>query len=128
MKIKTLNIVETAYRATLEEQDDTILWLSRSLQGAGAEVDVLLKGAAVSYAVTAQDASGLAFGSERQTQPPRLAVEIAKLVAGGATVYLVEEDLAERGIVGEELVAGVERIRVGAVAPLVAGYDRIWHW
>jgi hypothetical protein len=128
MKIKTLNIVETAYRATLEEQDDTILWLSRSLQGAGAEIDVLLKGAAVSYAVTAQDASGLAFGAERQTEPPRLADEIAKLVAGGATVYLVEDDLVERGILAEEIIPGVERIGAAALAPLVAGYDRIWHW
>jgi intracellular sulfur oxidation DsrE/DsrF family protein len=128
MKIKTLNIVETAYRATLEEQDDTILWLSRSLQSAGAEVDVLLKGAAVSYAVAAQDASGLAFGAERQTQPPRLADEIAKLVAGGAKVYLVAEDLAERGIAGEELVAGVRHVDTAALARLVAGYDRIWHW
>jgi sulfur relay (sulfurtransferase) DsrF/TusC family protein len=126
--MKTLNIVETAYRATLEEQDDTILWLSRSLQAAGAKVDVLLKGAAVSYALAAQDASGLALGTESQTQPPRLADDIAKLLAGGAAVYIVEDDLAERGIVGEEIVEGVERIRGTALAPLIAGYDRIWHW
>ncbi|HVY64624.1 MAG TPA: DsrE family protein [Gammaproteobacteria bacterium] len=128
MRIKTLSIVETAYRATLEEQDDTILWLNRSLQGAGADVDLLLKGNAVNYAVAEQDASGLAFGAERQTQPPRLADDVAKLIAAGAAVYIVDEDAVERGIRNDELLPGVQRVGTAGVAPLIAGYDRVWHW
>jgi hypothetical protein len=128
MRIKTLSIVETAYRATLEEQDDTILWLNRSLQNAGAEVDVLLKGNAVNYAVLAQDAGGLAFGAERQTQPPRLADDVARLIAAGAAVYIVDEDAIERGIRQDELLPGVKRVGIAAVAPLLVGYDCVWYW
>lgn len=94
MAHRYLAIVETAYRATLEEQDDPVLWLVQSLRGAGTEVDVLLRGSAVSYGVQAQDAAGLQFGERRQTQPPRLAHDVRALAAKGAQLFYVEDRCA----------------------------------
>lgn len=126
--MKALNIIETAYRATLEEQDDTIVWITHAMKGAGANLDVLLRGNAVNYGVKTQDASGLAFGAERQNQPPRVAEDVAKLVSKGVAVYVVDEDLVDRGIERAALIEGLETITRGRIAGLIGKYDQVWHW
>jgi sulfur relay (sulfurtransferase) DsrF/TusC family protein len=126
--MKALNIVETAYRATIEEQDDTIVWLTHAMKGAGAEIDVLLRGNAVNYGIKGQDASGLSFGAKKQTHPPDLAGDLERLMGKGSSVYLVEEDLAERGIDASELISGIKTVRKDGLASLLNGYDQIWHW
>jgi sulfur relay (sulfurtransferase) DsrF/TusC family protein len=128
MPKKVLNIIATAYRATLEEQDDTIVWLSHALRGAGAELDVLLRANAVNYAVKGQDASGLAFGARRQTQPPRVDEDVAKLIGKGVKVFVVEDDLRERGIEHDALVAGVEGVARAALPKLLGSYAQVWQW
>ena len=126
--MKALNIIESAYRATVEEQDDTIVWLTHALNAAGADLAVLLRGNAVNYAARGQDAAGLAFGGWRQTQPPRIADDIASLVAKGVAVYVLSEDLAGRGLEAGDLVSGLERITREGLPDLFAVHDQVWHW
>jgi intracellular sulfur oxidation DsrE/DsrF family protein len=126
--MKVLNIVEAAYRGTLEEQDDTIIWICHALKGVSADIDVLLRGNAVNCAVKAQDASGLSFGGAEQTQPPKLADDLAKLKGKGVKIYVVEDALRERGIEANELIDGMDLIARSKVANLFASYDQIWHW
>ncbi|MGH7109380.1 MAG: hypothetical protein ACREFK_03025 [Stellaceae bacterium] len=126
--MKTLSIIESAYRATIEEQDDTIVWLHGAMRGAGADLALLLRGNAVNYLVERQDAGGLAFGAWRQTQPPRLAADLAGIAAKGVEIRYVAEDAAERGIARDELVAGAEPVARAAIVDLIGRYDRIWYW
>ena len=67
-------------------------------------------------------------GAVKQTQPAPLADDLAKLVAKGVRVYLVEEDVAERGIDPSELIAGLEPVSRAGVAKLFAAFDQVWHW
>jgi hypothetical protein len=128
MPKRILQVIQSAYRGTLEEQDDTVVWITHAMKGAGAELGVLLRGAAVNYAVRGQDASGLAFGERRQTQPPRIAEDVAALVAKGVEVRYVEDDAEERGLSREELVAGVAPVRFSELPRLFESYDQVWSW
>ena len=126
--MKALNIIETAYRATLEEQDDPVVWITHAMKGAGADLNVLLRGNAVNYAVKAQGVSPLAIGGRQQKQAPHLADDISGLVGKGVEVYIVKEDLAERGLEDEELIGGLNAISSSEVPALLENYDQVWHW
>ena len=125
---KTLSIVECAYRGTIEEQDDTVLWFNQAMVNAGFEVDVLLRSNAVHYAVRGQDASGLRFGAAALDNPPHIDKDVEWFQGKNRTVYVVAEDLAERGIDRAELVPTTKVIARTEVAKVITGYDRVYNW
>jgi len=128
MAKRILQVVESAYRATLEEQDDTVLWITSAMKGAGGELDVLLRGNAVNYLVRGQDATGLAFGAKKQTQPPRLEEDVTKLIDKGVRVFVVADDLAERGLERNDLIPGPKPVSRDELPKLFESYDLVWSW
>ena len=102
--MKTLQVLETAYRATVEEQDDTIVWLTHAMKGAGGEFGLLLTGNAVCYAVQEQRAPALTLGAWTQSHAAELAADVAALGVKGVPIYAVEEDLEERGLLDSQLL------------------------
>ena len=129
MAKKTLNIVESAYRAVIEEQDDTILWLLAAMRGAGAEHTVVLRGNAVNYAVAGQGAPGLTIGGWTQTQAPRMDNDVIDLIKKHKIpVFVIEEDLAARGIERGELISGVELLSSKMLPRRMAEYQLVSHW
>ena len=125
---KILSIVETAYRATIEEQDDTILWLNHMLKNGGADISVLLRANAVNYAVKGQDASGLAFGERKMTHPPEIDKDVESMIQKGVPVYLVDEDARDRGLVDGNLIGGIKKISRRELPELIDQHDQVWHW
>jgi len=126
---KTLNIVESAYRAVMEEQDDTILWLLAAMQGAGAEHTVVLRGNAVNYAVASQGVPGLTIGKWKQTQAPKMDRDVLDLIEKRKIpVYVIAEDLSDRGIERSELVPGVQLLSRMELPGLFTEFALVTHW
>ena len=125
---KILTVVERAYHGTLEEQDDTILWMTAAVKSAGGEMTVLLRGNAVNYALPGQDASGLSIGGVPLKVPPTIDKDVEDLMGKGVAVYAVEEDLNARGIAKGAVLRGVQVIPQSQATRLWDAHDAIWHW
>ena len=125
---KILSVVERAYHGTIEEQDDTILWISHMIKDAGADISILLRGNAVNYGVMGQDATGLRFGNVTLDVPPTLDTDVVNLIAAQVPTYVVREDLEDRGISQTGLAQGLQVISRSELANLYDSHDSIWHW
>jgi len=123
-----LNVVESAFRTLVEEQDDTILWLSQSLHKAGAELSVLLKGNACLYAYTPNALPPVTIGDWEQKSPADVRADIQRLSSAGVPLYVVEEDLQARGLAATKPLDGVKAIPRAKVAELYEAADQVWQW
>ena len=126
--MKALQVIDQAFRTTTEEQDDTILWLTQSMQGAGGDVMVLLSGHGVQYAVLKQRQPVLSISKWQQTQPADVPKDIKNMVEKKVPVFAVEEDLIERGLDQLPLTEGVVKIMRAELVELYELADQVWHW
>jgi hypothetical protein len=126
--MKVLSILSCGYRATLEEQDDTVVWISQSLRRAGADLDLLLRGAAANYVVEGQRVEPLAIGGRVQRNAPDVHAQVRELAESGAGVFVLEEDLERYGLADRPRLRQAQVVGPGQLAGLVTGYDSVWHW
>ena len=124
-----LCICDQGYRASIEEQDDTVVWMAHMLQRDDAmQVALMLRGTAVNYANKAQRSVGVSFGKWVQAHPADFPRDLERFISDGGRVFAMYEDLAKRGLSADDLIPGVVPVERGNVAGLVAEYDNVSFW
>lgn len=126
--MKVLQVIDQAFRTTTEEQDDTILWLTQSMRGAGGDLSVLLTGHGCYYGLLNNRQPTLQLGEWRQQQPADISRDIDNLVNSGVPVYVVQEDLEARGLFAQPLRKGVAAVPRNTLPELYEQADQVWHW
>ena len=46
----------------------------------------------------------------------------------GVPVYLVKEDVEERGLSDRDLISGIKRVTRRDLPGLIDQHDQVWHW
>lgn len=125
---RVLSVIDSAYRASLEEQDDAGVWFSSAVAKAGTDVTLLLTGNAVSYVAKGHNDKPLEIGGGKIAHPmdPNEHIEVAKKI--GCEVFFIQEDAQERGIDPSVIMAGVEGISRANLVDFIEKFDDIWHW
>lgn len=126
--MKALQIIESAYRCIVEEQDDPVIWIVQVLKTAGGEVDILLRGNAVNYAVSGQGNDGLTLGSWQQTCPAKVDQDLQQALDNGMKVYAITEDIVQRGIPEAKLLSGIDKLSRQDLPNLFEHYQQVWRW
>ncbi len=126
--MKILQIVEQAFRTLVEEQDDTILWLTQSMAGAGANLEVLLSGNAVYYAVMKNRQPAIKIGDWVQQEPADIPSDIDRMLAQNIPIYVLNSELEERGLNASMLRPSIKPIDQAQLVDIYHQVDQVWQW
>lgn len=126
--MKILQVVEQAFRTIVEEQDDTILWITQSMINAGADFEILLAGNCAYYAVSKRRQPALTLGHWVQKEPAELNRDISNLLEKNIPIYVLEEDLVERGLFGIQVQNGIKVINQNQLLGVYERVNQVWQW
>ncbi|GAB3898685.1 hypothetical protein GCM10029964_083560 [Kibdelosporangium lantanae] len=120
-----LAIVERAHRGAVEKQYYDCLYNLRLHLRLGP-LDVLLRGTAVTYAVESARTPDLRVGDHVVSTVSSPAVDLGKLMADGARVWVEETDVRSHGLTADLLLSGVDVAAAGDLS--WASYDLVYYF
>ena len=126
---KILAIFEKPIYMSMEPHDPHLLHVAFGVVSSGVKINVLLREAGINYAVAAQHLS-----SPKLLGQPLIEIETAPhrvlelMLKNKATVSVVKEEMAARGLTEKDLIPGVKIISAAEVPALIEQHDSTFVW
>ncbi len=126
---KILAVFEKPIYMAMEPHDPHLLHVAFGVVSSGVKVNALLRDSGVNYAVAAQHLS-----SPKLLGQPLIEIETAPhrvlelMMKNKATVSVVKEDLASRGLTEKDLIPNVNVISASEVPALIEQHDSTFVW
>lgn len=127
MAKKILSILSHTEYGNLEDSDIG-LFASAFAPVAGQQMTLVLREDAVNYAVRGQDGTGIKIAGTPIQPGFLIETDLRSVNQSNIPVYVVREDLTERGIKPEEVIEGVKLMRRKELGKLVEQFDSVWNW
>jgi sulfur transfer complex TusBCD TusB component (DsrH family) len=70
----------------------------------------------------------LSIGDWYQSEPAELHLDIERLLSKSVPIYVISEELAERGLADMPLHAGIQPISRDGLVQLYEQADQVWQW
>ncbi len=123
-----LAIVERAHRGALETQFADALYCAFLFHRALGGLDVLLRGAAVTYAGRAAVTPVLRLGNREIGTLTDARSGLQALLDAGSRIWVEEPDLSEHGLSGDGLLTpGVQSVPAGVIAARWPDYRAVFY-
>ena len=127
MAKKILSILSHTEYGNLEDSDIG-LFASAFAPVAGQQLALLLREDAVNYAVRGQDGTGIKVAGTPIQPGFLIETDLRSVNQSNIPVYVVREDVEERGIKPNELIDSVKLMSAKELGKLVDQFDTIWNW
>ncbi len=128
ISMRVMKVIDQGFRTTTEEQDGAILRLRCSMEGAGADLVLLLRGYAVHYATLKQRQPRLPLEGWGQSRPANLTQDLSGLLQKGVPIYMARDNLVGRDLKNRSLLKGVTTVEWANLYNLNGKADEVWQW
>jgi len=124
--MRTLVVVERAFRGTVEQQFAHVLWLVHALHRQ-SPLTLLLRGLAACYALAGEPAGPVRLAGRDWGTAPDYQASIGRLVSDGAPVLVAAASLDQLGFRDRALLPGVRVATADEIVTLAETCQRWWY-